>query len=129
VLNINPDITNADRTVRLSPGSIFQLKFNVSIDREQLPLRRITVDWGDGEDQANDSNLAIAPREDPSNPHIYAHAYDCQDVLCKYHPKIQVQDSWGSCNDGSTASATTSCYANQNSVTNPWAGDIKIIVE
>jgi len=128
---IKPTVTNINdgqSEVTISEGGLLILKFNVHVDREQLPITRVTIDWGDGSSRTQDTNLRIAPKEDPANPHAYTHTYHCSDVRCEYFPKIQIEDNWKWCSDG-TYNGPAGCNTNPNSTTFPWAGGLKVVVE
>jgi hypothetical protein len=98
------------RSVTIIGGSgNIAIKFNTSVDSEQMPLREIRVDWGDSQDAIS---YPYAPRTDPAKPHILSHVYvmssglaeDCPvddsgRVVCVFKIKIQVVDKWGWCND------------------------------
>jgi hypothetical protein len=74
------------------------------------------VDWGDSQDEFS---FPYAPRNDVTKPHIFSHTYvvnrgdvkHCTTSLgrttCQFPIKIQVQDSWGWCND---ADKITKCH-------------------
>lgn len=86
-------------------GSI-GIKFNSFADPDQLPLGRIFIDWGDGQQTLD---FPFAPRSDPSSPHVYTHVYiankgdtaNCSAsnglFSCDYHIHIQISDNWGWC--------------------------------
>ncbi len=114
---IPPSVSNAAflnsqaklTTINSGSGSV-GIKFNSLADGEQIPLSTIAIDWGD---EIVSQPFPYAPRNDPSKPHIFAHAYvlnrstnaqGCSrdstgQYVCTYHIKIQVQDNWGWCND------------------------------
>lgn len=129
---IQPQVINVkanDRDeVTIGDGSLLLLKFNTKVDREQVPITRITIDWGDGSPNTIDSGLRIAPKEGTDVPHLYAHTFDCRSVRCEYFPKVQIEDNWGWCSDGTHAGAAP-CNDNPNSTANPWVGGVKVIVE
>jgi hypothetical protein len=123
-----PTVTNVNGgtdAARVAKGGTFVLKFNSNVDRGQVPLRRVTIDWGDNSERTNDAGLSIAPRDDPNNPHVYTHTYDCEESSCTYYPKIQIQDSWGWCNDGSRDTGVIGCGTNLSI----WTGGVTIVVE
>jgi len=98
------------------------LTFNSNVSEQQLPLKRYTVDWGDGY-ITSESDLMIRPKDDPANPHSLGHAYvyheptepypagcttacagtyqnyGCTDVKCEYQIRVQIEDNWGWCNE------------------------------
>ncbi len=98
-------LNSTDDTLNVSGGSgLVTIKFNSKADAEQVPLQSIAINWGDTVDSFN---FPYAPRTDPSNPHIFSHAYtikpgatDCHRggtgaTECDYHIKIQIKDNWG----------------------------------
>ena len=102
IIDLNDSSNPANADVNLNEGSKYILKFNSNVDIEQRPLRRITIDWGDG--RATQLRTRIAPRDDPSNPHIYFHPYHCESGSCDFTIRIQIQDNWGWCSDGNPCS-------------------------
>lgn len=107
-------------TIDGGSGSI-GIKFNTTADADQVPLQKISIDWGDSIDAIP---FPFAPRSDPNNPHIYGHVYVANTgtpgcapdqsgrLVCTFHIKILVQDNWGWCNDtdGSCSSNTANWY-------------------
>jgi len=114
---IPPQVTNAKfinglattATITGGSGSV-GIKFNTSADQEQVPLSNIRINWGDNQDEFA---FPYAPRNDSSKPHIFSHTYvvnrgnttNCKTTngrtSCQFPIKIQVEDSWGWCNDPS----------------------------
>ncbi|MFH0828895.1 MAG: hypothetical protein V1907_01815 [Candidatus Kerfeldbacteria bacterium] len=102
-------IESANKSALIDEGSIFILKFNVSVNDEQLPLTQVDIDWGDG-NMTSDGPLRIAPREDPKFPHAYTHTYHCSGkggVCDPYYIKVRVKDGWGWCSNGTDKYLTT----------------------
>lgn len=114
---IPPQVTNAKfinglaTTATITGGSgNIGIKFNTSADQEQVPLSNIRINWGDNQDEFA---FPYAPRNDSSKPHIFSHTYvvnrgnttNCKTTngrtSCQFPIKIQVEDSWGWCNDPS----------------------------
>ncbi len=120
---LNSPATTA--TIDSGSGTV-GIKFNSNADADQVPLRTISIDWGDG--PALSYSYTFAPRNDPSKPHIFAHPYviggtpspgsSCGTdssgrFVCAYHIKIQVQDHWNWCSDTKTdASSVKNCSTN-----------------
>lgn len=82
-----------------------KLTFNSNVNSNQLPLRRYTVDWGDGT-VTSESDLQIRSKDDPKNPHTLGHWYQfkagnpgCSTNKCEYQIRIQIEDNWGWCNE------------------------------
>ncbi len=97
------------------------LTFNSSVDPNQLPMRRYTVDWGDGT-VTSESDLQIKGKEDPNNPHKLGHWYQfkpgnpgCTATKCVHQIRIQIEDNWGWCNENTS---TPACGLNE---TGAWA--------
>ncbi len=83
-----------------------KLTFRAAVDLDHLPLVAYRIDWGDGTPISQVNNLKI----DPNNKDITLfHSYSCQEDSCTYIPKIQIQDNWGWCNNGT---ATNKCPGN-----------------
>jgi hypothetical protein len=103
-------------------GSVV-LKFNSFVSQDQFPLKAYRVDWGD-DTQNEVTNLSVAPKIDPKDPHIMLHTYICQgetdekwssaDGGCKFIPKVQIEDNWGWCNGIDNASVTTCVNSGKN---------------
>lgn len=100
---IKPRVTNISDSqltepIEIGNGQLYTLKFNSNVDREQTPLRAVRIDWGD--EVTVDSKNA-APRDDPNNPHLYTHAYNCNESSqCTFTIRIQIEDNWGWCDNG-----------------------------
>lgn len=124
---IPPTITNAKFTTGTAATAVISggsgsvsIKFNTNADQEQIPLGKIRIDWGDAQ---NDFEFPYAPRSDSAHPHIFSHTYAINRLdtehctpfgnrtTCTYPIKIQVQDSWGWCNDATrtTTSSDNKC--------------------
>jgi len=93
-----PRVTN----IKVSDTSIsgtkaISLSFNSIINENHLPLTSIKIDWGDGSSISQLTNLKIANRSNPSEPHVFFHTYETGGP---YIPRIQIQDNWGWCNNG-----------------------------
>lgn len=105
------NIRVADQTTYGNGFASVVLLFNSSVNDNQLPLVRYTVDWGDGT-VSSVSNLRSQDREDPDKPHTVVHTYLCDETLdpglrpgwdggegaCIFKPRIQIEDNWGWCN-------------------------------
>ncbi len=108
---IPPTVFNAgfvgsgSNTVIIQNGSgSVSMKFNMSADKEQLPLKTINIDWGDN--SIKTYPFPYAPRDDPSQPMIFSHVYalnksdlkHCSgfgsSVTCSFPIRIQVIDNW-----------------------------------
>lgn len=107
--NYKPRVTN----IKVSDTSIsgtkaISLSFNSIIDENHLPLTSIKIDWGDGSVISQLTNLKIAGRGDPEKPHVFFHTYETGG---SYIPRIQIQDNWGWCNNGTD---TNMCPSNRS---------------
>ena len=56
-----------------------ELKFNVTLDANQLPLRSYQIDWGDNIDSV--SGASLRDRSDFNSPYRFAHAYSYYELL------------------------------------------------
>lgn len=99
------NIVSAEQPVLIDEGSAYMLKFNTSVNEEQLPLTEIEIDWGDGSALTADTGLKIAPRENPKVPHVYTHTYHCsgKGVCNPYQIRLRIKDNWGWCSNGNGA--------------------------
>ena len=100
-----------------APGQSLTVTFKVDIPDEQLPIRRLYIDWGDGT-QPNEFNGEFNERSSDGNPFTFSHWYGCVptadgnrcractkpgvlpgvDGSCQYDgPKILAQDNWEWC--------------------------------
>lgn len=128
---------NAD--IRAGGGVKFAvLKFFAAADDNQMPIKSVTVDWGDGTVQGPFPGLyknhrgwiiaGAAPVSlcdgsgfgsskdacDDSAPFTFTHSYTCAGPApCAFKPKVQVKDNWGFCNGvcgGAASPGGTRCY-------------------
>lgn len=107
------------------------LTFNSNVNSNQLPLRRYSVDWGDGT-VTSESDLQIKGKEGPNNLHTLGHLYQykagnpgCDKPTvgeCKYQIRIQIEDNWGWCNGNTT---TPECGLQR---TNAWTLFSQLII-
>ncbi|MGI5827131.1 MAG: hypothetical protein ACOX6C_01665 [Patescibacteria group bacterium] len=67
---------------------LYRLNLNTKVNLEQQPLKRITIDWGDGTVQTV-GGLDYKP--DPNIPHTFYHYY----LKNNYQIKIKAEDNWG----------------------------------
>lgn len=91
---------NNAKTVKLAPGGgTVEFRFTVNADAQQVPLREVTFDWGDGS-RDTFSLYPLAPKSSLSDPHIITKAFNCVTPggCDDLHPRIQVKDNWGWCN-------------------------------
>jgi len=51
---------------------IYRLEFNTEVDKEQQPLKRIVIDWGDGYEQTITNQDHMPPS---GGPHVFYHYY------------------------------------------------------
>lgn len=108
--------------VFIQSGELIQLKFNTTVDKQQLPLKNIAIDW-DGNDVSNQIvEWGFAPQPDLADPHSISHVYrygegDCHNAgtgpyatnanvaghaYCVVRPQVQVRDNWDWCNFSGT---------------------------
>ncbi|HNW55832.1 MAG TPA: hypothetical protein PKN62_02015, partial [bacterium] len=95
-LNGEP-INNNDKVDFTSSLSTLNLIFNSTIDKNQKPLRNITIDWGDGTSYNHSGNFIDRPVG--SSPHFFTHRYNCLpgvDEGCQIDDiLITITDNWG----------------------------------
>jgi len=131
---ITPQVYNI--VIENSPSPIFTirgqqeitLKFNVRVDDDQLPLRLLDIDWGDGQ-----PNTRIAPangvydKRDAADPYIFTHTYFYDPTIdanisggiptgqYRHRITIRVKDNWGWCScDKSRLPAGSSCIRGED---------------
>jgi len=76
----------------ITPG-YYTLNFGVNIDPEQLPLKYLRIEWGDG--KAATEKFVIDPRSG-SEQFRFVHYYEATPSLTyEHYPKISVTDNWG----------------------------------
>lgn len=70
---------------------IYRLQFNSTVDSEQQPLRRIYIDWGDG-----NSQIVTDQDQHPSagNPHVFYHYYNRDSQTAAEKPSVRIYDNW-----------------------------------
>ena len=69
-------------TTTIIKNGFANLTFNTKVDKEQLPLVRYEVNWGDGESTVV-SGVEMNHRPDASNPHSVYHLYSYWDLKNK----------------------------------------------
>ncbi|MFA5886257.1 MAG: hypothetical protein WC863_00575 [Patescibacteria group bacterium] len=88
---INP--INPGDIFNISQRGIYRLEFNTSVDSEQLPLKQIDIDWGDGNTQIiNDQDQKPAAAAPHSLYHYYREA-GSRTI------KLKITDNWGKYDD------------------------------
>jgi hypothetical protein len=104
---ILPSISNvllngAAGNVELFGGGSITLSFTSFVDPEQVALKNIVIDWGDG---GSPTSIVWngAPKSDPSQPHLFSHTYDEPGSTQVYNIEIMLKDNWGFCNDQNDA--------------------------
>jgi len=122
----NLKFTNASSRIAILNGGSGSVgvSFTSNADAEQVPLKTITIDWGDSQDTYS---YPFAPKSDPRTPHIFSHVYNYNrgdrthcavDGSCVFNIKVQVKDNWGWCSEAAvkwcanankTCSASTDC--------------------
>ncbi len=75
----NIKVDNQISGVQIKSRKAVKLTFNVNIDKEQLPLKGYTVNWGDGS-VSNVSGVDLRGRTDPAYPFSLYHFYDFSQV-------------------------------------------------
>lgn len=139
---VAPTITNAGIT---SPASgaidntgFVTLSFNSSANFNQLPLKRLKVDWGDGTTSVV-SGIRMQDRPNISEPHQFYHLYSYWDLkgkanlpsvncaagsaTCTVSIRVQVQDNWGWCNaTPATGSGVFGLFKNECDTENNYSG-------
>ena len=112
----------------IGAGELIQLQFNSIVDKEQLPMKNIAIDW-DGDSNSDEIiRWNFAPRSNAADPHSFTHVYlfgqgtgQCFDKgtgkygdkfspdfnqavagkeYCIARPRVQIQDNWDWCNGG-----------------------------
>jgi len=66
---------------------VYRLEFNSKVDAEQQPLKRISIDWGDGNKQ-----IITGQDQHPTNPHSFYHYYSFTGYKAI---TITIYDNWG----------------------------------
>ena len=96
---VKPSITGVQLSdagstkIRVSGGNLnintglYHLQFNTKVNLEQQPLKRITIDWGDGTVQ---SVGGLDNKPDPNIPHTFYHYY----LRGNYKITIKADDNW-----------------------------------
>ncbi len=78
-------------------GSTIKMSFTENVDKEQMPLDTILIDW-DGKDGSvpsdNQGSMAwgFAPRSDPKNPNTFFYTVT---KTGDYTPRVEIIDHWG----------------------------------
>ncbi|RMD59664.1 hypothetical protein D6821_00695, partial [Candidatus Parcubacteria bacterium] len=108
---------NGSDSTSIWGGGFLRLQFNSQADSQQLPLRRIEIDWGDETETIfTGADLHDRPVTANINPHSFFHLYNYWDLLakdntspaidcnidtngnyCATKARIIIQDNWGWC--------------------------------
>lgn len=125
---ILPDVQNilvngtSGSDVILSGGGEVNLTFTTFVDEEQLALKTIQINWGDGS-PVQLVNWDGAPKTDPAAPHSVSHNYSCTSngygwdlTYCNARPEIMITDNWGFCNNANTPTGPPYRKCNINGV-------------
>ncbi|MFA6908406.1 MAG: dockerin type I domain-containing protein [Patescibacteria group bacterium] len=91
----------------VSPGDTIKVTFTGNVDKEQMPLESILIDWNgqnDSADRKGSMSWGYAPRTDPKNPHTFFYTVPLSvtsgTVLI---PHVQLVDHWGTCSNVQTS--------------------------
>ena len=111
-----PVFSNGLKEAYINGNGTVLIKFNTNADPEQIPLKNLTIDWGNG-DEPSKLYVPGAPRTDPNNPLVFKKVYvyksnycphpkdstgkELYPGWCVYNIKIQLCDNWGWCSDAS----------------------------
>ena len=79
---------SSGETFTIVQKGIYRLEFNSSVNSQQLPLRYIIIDWGDGSRQ---TVTGEDQHQDPLNPHIFYHYYTRSGNI---KISVRIQDNW-----------------------------------
>ncbi|MDP3244154.1 MAG: hypothetical protein Q8M83_00665 [bacterium] len=94
------------------------LTFYGSPDKNQMPIRRLAVNWGDdtpvlviGDSNSSfkarwpvcdNSDFAHSSEACAERPFSFSHVYFCNDPVCSFQPRVQILDNWDWCNGACT---------------------------
>lgn len=104
---IPPQVYNV--SIENATGDIFEisngsgnvtLKFNVKVDEEQLPMRFLSINWGDGSaNTMTQSKFGLRDKPDLNDPFIFPHVYTYNPAHAtnEYTIHIKVRDNWDWC--------------------------------
>ncbi|MDD5341762.1 MAG: carbohydrate binding domain-containing protein [Patescibacteria group bacterium] len=101
----NIKINNRTGAIQIpNGGGTAILSFNSTVDSEQIPIKNIFIDWGDGT-PLQTINVAIGPLSNPDGPYHYAHhEYVYPSCADGCYVRVWVQDNWekgsGNCSGG-----------------------------
>ena len=90
-----PQEADGTYPVTVSETRFVNLTFNTKVDSQQLPLKMIDIDWGDGE-EISISGIEMLSHENSEEPHSFYHLYssdDCSGGGCNI--AIKIKDNWG----------------------------------
>lgn len=96
--NDNPLVLAAN-SYDIKQKGIYRFEFNTTVDKEQQPLKKIVIDWGDGYSQTITNQDNMPPS---GSPHVIYHYYN------KTGPKsirVEISDNWYFYCDTGTASS------------------------
>jgi hypothetical protein len=73
----------------LSASDFYTITFGVTVDAEQTPVSQLLVDFGDGTEKLERTQI------DPSTRYNIVHYYNPQGTGQDYNIRIKVKDNWG----------------------------------
>ncbi len=112
-----PQEADGTYPVTVSETRFVNLIFNTKVDSQQLPLKMIDIDWGDGE-KISISGIEMRSHENSEEPHSFYHlysVYDCGDPAagCDRHLTIKIKDNWGWDSEESYDECSPACVSRQ----------------
>lgn len=78
-IRVNKTTSNID----IRNNASISLTFNSIVDSQQLPLVKMSVDWGDG-DLISISGIEMRDKQSVSNPHSFYHIYNYWDIKSRW---------------------------------------------
>lgn len=104
-------VVNGSATPVAGVGSLkVDLNFYAAASADQMPIRSVVVDWGDGSSVVDPGKINYYKNHSAScvgdnfgassgacdpNPFSYSHTYTCATGTCTFTPYITVTDNWG----------------------------------
>lgn len=96
--NDNP-LVLASNSYDIKQKGIYRFEFNTTVDKEQQPLKKIIIDWGDGYSQTITNQDNMPPS---GSPHVIYHYYNKTGLK---NIRVEISDNWSFYCDTGVASS------------------------
>lgn len=129
----NMMVNGKTTSIVINESQYVNLTFTSKVDKDQLPITDVEINWGDGSTNAIYTNMSMRNRPDVANPHSFFHLYDyftltnnqgtpgsfitcgttAQGIgYCDTRPSVRIMDNWDYGLNGHNDSATFYPFGN-----------------